>query len=164
MREDRLWSAVCRRGHVITSRLGHPDESGVPRFCHSCGAPVTTRCARCDAPLLGGMRRVVAAAKAPKPFCFNCGGPHPWATREQRVNHLENLLEFQELEEATQLTIIEQLAVLAAPVDETSDEEQVEAGSRLRGLAPRLWDAGLPVLQTVLTEAAKKTLGLSPPA
>ena len=62
-----------------------------------------------------------------------------------------------------QLTIIEQLAVLAAPVDEATDEERVEAGKRLRRLAPRMWEAGLPILQTVLTEAAKRKLGLSPP-
>ncbi|MCA1683014.1 MAG: DUF2321 domain-containing protein [Actinobacteria bacterium] len=163
MDDDQLWSAVCRRGHVMTDYLEHPDIQGVAKFCRSCGAPVATRCERCKAPLPGGYRGVlVAAASSPDPFCFNCGGPHPWATREQRVQHLENLLEFQELEEATQLTIIEQLAVLAAPVDEASDEERVEAGGRLMRVAPKLWDASLPVLQTLLTEAAKRKLGLSP--
>lgn len=162
MDDDQLWSAVCRRGHVMTDYLEHPDLSGVAKFCRTCGAPVATRCERCKAPLPGGYRGVlVAAAASADSFCFNCGGPHPWASREDRTRHLENLLEFQELDEPTQLTIIEQLAVLAAPVDEATDEDRIEAGSRLRRLAPRMWEASLPVLQTLLTEAAKRRLGLS---
>lgn len=159
--EDRQWSAVCKRGHVLSDYLDHPDQGGVPNFCPHCGAPVGTRCESCNAPLPGGYRGVlVAAAKTPHPFCFQCGAPHRWATREQRVRHLQNLLEFDDLDDATQLTVIEELAVLAAPVDEVNDDERARAGERLRGLAPRLWEAGMPVIQTVLTEAAKRQLGL----
>ncbi len=75
------------------------------------------------------------------------------------MRHLQNLLEFEDLDEATQLTVIEELAVLAAPVDQVNDDERARAGERLRGLAPRLW-RGIPVIQTVLTEAAKRQLGL----
>ena len=103
---------------------------------------------------------MVGFAGDPDPFCFQCGAPHRWSTREQRVRHLENLLEFDDLDDATQLTVIEELAVLAAPVDEVSDDDRARAGERLRGLAPRLWEAGMPVIQTVLTEAAKRQLGL----
>jgi len=160
--QDRQWSAVCRRGHVLADHLDHPDQGGVPKFCSACGAPVITHCEACSAPLLGGYRGViVAATKHPKPFCFNCGAPHGWATREQRVRHLENLLEFDDLDEASQLTVIEELAVLAAPADQVDDDTRVRAGERVRNLAPKLWETGRPVIQSVLTEAANKSLGLS---
>jgi hypothetical protein len=114
-----------------------------------------------SAPLPGGYRGVlVAAAHDPDPFCFNCGVPHRWATREQRVRHLENLLEFKDLDDAAQLTVIEQLAVLSAPADEVDDAQRAGAAERVRRLAPKLWETGLPVIQSVLTEAAKKQLGL----
>jgi len=159
---DHHYAASCRRGHVINRTMGA--QASAPSFCPSRGAPVVRNCGHCG-PALPGSRKGVASPPRRRlaAFCFNCGGPHPWASREQRVRHLENLLEFQELEEVTQLTIIEQLAVLAATVDEATDEERVEAGTRLRRLAPRMWDAGLPILQTVLTGAAKRKPGLSPP-
>jgi hypothetical protein len=73
---------------------------------------------------------------------------------------LENLLEFEDLDEATQLTVVEELAVLAAPTSDVADERRVRAGERIRAMAPRLWQVGSPVLQTVLTEAVKRQLGL----
>jgi hypothetical protein len=96
----------------------------------------------------------------PEPFCCECGAPHRWATRQQRIQHLENLLEFEELDEATQLAVIEQIAVLTKPVDEVEDTAQVTAAERIRKMAPSFWKSATPVLQTVLSEAAKRTLGL----
>jgi hypothetical protein len=107
---------------------------------------------------------LVVAVPTADPFCFQCGHPHRWATRKQRVTHLENLLEFEDLDEATQLAVVESLAVLAAPVDELGDDEQVRAGERVRQLAPRLWEIGQPVIASVLTEVAKRRLGLTPGA
>ena len=133
----------------------------MPKFCPACGAPVITRCESCDAPLPGGYRGVlVAAIRAPDPFCYECGAPHRWTSREQRIRHLQNLLEFEDLDEATQLAVIEQLAVLTKPVDEVEDEAQVTAAERIRKLAPSFWKTAAPVLQTVLSEAAKRALGL----
>jgi hypothetical protein len=99
---DREWSAVCKRGHVISDHLKHPDQPGVPRFCKTCGAPVITRCESCSAALMGGYAGVIVAmAKEPDPFCYQCGAPHRWATREQRVSHLQNLLEFEDLDDSS---------------------------------------------------------------
>jgi hypothetical protein len=36
----------------------------------------------------------------------------------------------------------------------------VRAGQRIRHLAPKAWEAALPVLQSVLTAEAKRQLGL----
>jgi hypothetical protein len=75
------------------------------------------------------------------------------------VGHLQNLLEFEELDEATQLTIIEDLAVLTAPVEDVPDESRVSAAERIRRLAPKLWDTALPVVQSVATAAVKAHYG-----
>jgi hypothetical protein len=157
---DRLWSAVCKRGHVITDRLQTLNVPGIPKFCRQFGAPVITACESCSAALPGGYTNVIVAGpKAPDAFCFNCGAPHRWTSREQRIGHLQNLLEFEELDDATQLTIIEELTVLAAPVEEVPDERRVGAAERIRRLAPKLWETGLPVLQSVATAAVKAHFG-----
>ena len=70
-------------------------------------------------------------------------------------------MEFEDLDEATQLTVIEDLAVLSAPVDEGDDDDRTNAAERVQRLAPTLWQAGLPVIQSVLTEAVKRRLGLT---
>lgn len=159
---NRLWSAVYKRGHVQTESLAHPNQPGTPSFCPGCGALVITHCGRCGAALLGGHRGVVRmSSRPPKPFCHECGAAHRRATREQRIRQLENLLEFEDLEPATQLAVIEEIAVLAKPVDEDSDDSQVRAGERIKELAPSLWETGKPILQSLLTEAAKRRLGFS---
>lgn len=158
---DRYWAAVCKRGHTITDSLDFLEMSNVPRFCADCGAPVVTQCESCSSPLLGGYRGSLSPElRPPDPFCYQCGAPHRWASREQRVGHLENLLEFEDLDEATQLAVIEQLAVLTKPVDEVEDAVQVTAADRIRKMAPSFWNSAVPVLQSVLSEAAKRTLGL----
>jgi hypothetical protein len=104
---------------------------------------------------LSGMRR-------PDSFCWECGKPYPWATREKRVGKLYDEIDHEDLDEATLLTVREQIAVLSAPVDEETDDDRVRAGQRIRDLAPRAWEAALPVLQSVLTAEAKRRLGLPP--
>jgi len=93
------------------------------------------------------------------PFCWKCGKPYPWATREQRIGHLYNLIDFEDdLDEADRLTLTEQVAVLSKP--EASDEQRVEAGSLIKRLAPKMWEAALPILQTVLSAEIRRQLGL----
>lgn len=158
--DDYYFSAVCKRGHTIDSLLSSPDDRDVSPFCGSCGAPVITRCEKCNAPLRGRSRHGYSMKWQPAPFCRQCGSPHRWASREQRITYLQNLLEFEDLDEAAQLAVIEQLAVLATPVDEVDEDQQAEAGDRLRKLAPKLWEAGLPIIQTVLSDTVKQRLGL----
>jgi hypothetical protein len=159
---DRLYSAVCMRGHVITDSLPLGQSNGVPNFCRECGAPVVTTCSNCSAPILGGYAGVlVAAQRQPDPFCWKCGEPYSWATREQRIGRLYNLIDFQDdLDEADRLTIIEEIAVLSKPQDEASDEQRVRAGKVIKRLAPKMWKAALPVLQSTLSAEIRRQLGL----
>lgn len=96
----------------------------------------------------------------PDSFCWDCGEPYPWATREKRVVKLFDRIDHEDLDEATLLTIREQIAVLSAPVDQLTDEAQVRAGRRINDIAPKAWEAILPVLQGLLTAEAKRQLGL----
>jgi hypothetical protein len=70
------------------------------------------------------------------------------------------LIDHEDLDEATLLTVREQIAVLSQPVDEATDDDRVRAGRRIRDLAPKAWEAVLPVLQGLLTAEAKRRLGL----
>jgi hypothetical protein len=41
-----------------------------------------------------------------------------------------------------------------------TDDDRVRAGRRIKALAPKVWEAILPVLQGLLTAEAKRQLGL----
>lgn len=181
---DRYCAAVCRNGHVVNDDLlppAAPRPPGppafvegraslsvasppmVPRHCGTCGASVLQTCGACQAPLLGAVRSLPSLPSEmnkPDSFCWDCGEPYPWATREQRVGKLYDRIDHDDVDEATLLTIREQIAVLSAPVDEVTDEDRVRAGHRIMDLAPEAWKAALPVLQSLLTAEVKRRLGL----
>jgi hypothetical protein len=155
--------AVCKRGHIVDDevvdlryRLGH-DDGELPRFCGDCGAPVVLTCEACKAPI----PRRGSPDDEPHPFCTECGSPFPWATREQRTGQLVALLEHEHLDDVVRLAAVEAIEELTAaePDDEAA---QSRLATRLRRLAPGAWDLMKPVLQSVLTEAARKQLDLSP--
>jgi hypothetical protein len=174
----RYLAAVCRNGHIITDTLAPPRqptgmgvaEVGSPRtppptvpgFCGQCGVAVLRACRSCEAPILGAHEMHIGSEplKQPASFCWACGESYAWATREQRVGKLYDQIDHEDLDEATWLTVCEQIAVLATPVDEKTDEDRVRAGERFRRVAPKAWETALPVLQTLLTAEVKKRLGL----
>jgi hypothetical protein len=94
-------------------------------------------------------------------FCEHCGSWFPWTSREKRVASLYNLIDFEtDLDEATRLAIVEQLAVLTGPVDDEDARRKIEAGERVRALAPRLWESGRQILTDVVSAAVKEALRL----
>jgi hypothetical protein len=135
----------------------------VPAFCGRCGGQVLLGCRSCDAGIAGQMDgRPRDPQWEPAGFCWKCGFPYPWATREQRLAQLYNVIDDEELDDAERLAVVEQIAVLSEPVDEVSDEDRVRAGERVKSLAPKAWEAALPILQSLLTAKAKQDLGLPP--
>jgi hypothetical protein len=77
-------------------------------------------------------------------------GSHIPGLRESSGSRIYNLIDFQpDLDDADRLTITEQLTVLSQP--QVSDERRVEAGRLIKRLAPKAWEAMLPVLQSVLS-------------
>lgn len=157
---SRYSAAICKRGHWVDPILELHIEPPA-KFCKDCGAPVITACAECGARLLGGYEGVVSFdTEPPDPFCIECGSPHRWATREQRLEQLATLIEFEDLDDATMLVVEEQIALLARPVDQTSDEVAAQAVSRLRSVAPHALDVMKPVLVSFLSKASIAAAGL----
>jgi hypothetical protein len=162
------WAAVCKQqGHVAAkwvSPLETPfippgiirDET--PRYCIHDGSPIIIQCEKCNNKIPCMLQDGAWEAAS---FCWNCGQPHSWATREERVQKLYSLIDHEDLDEADRLTVVEQLALLAAPEDEVPDDRRLHAGEKIRQLAPKAWEAGLPVLQGLLTAKLKRDLGLS---
>jgi len=184
--DDRFCAAVCRNGHVIKDDLPRPSPStvaigmmgmgiiegsvgepspptwNVPRHCGQCGARVLQACRSCDAPILGAVRLYMQQVPLHRPesFCWECGQPYAWATREERIGKLYDEIDHEDLDEATLLTVREQIAVLSAPVDEETDERRGRALERLRDLVPKTYEAVLPVLQGLATAEMKRRLEL----
>jgi hypothetical protein len=158
---DRFCAAVCLNGHVLEDCLNPwpmPNLMGVPRFCDQCGTRVLRACETCGEPLLGAHKLGLFFLRRPKPFCPDCGAAYPWATREERVGKLYDLIDHEDLDEATLLAVQEQIAVLSTPVGEETDERRGRALERLKGLVPRVYEATLPVLQNVATAEMKRRL------
>jgi hypothetical protein len=181
-------AAVCLNGHVINDRLDPPPQPPppsseyvgvvegsisigpppppptVPPRCGRCGARALQACRACDAPILGahylGVGVGLAPLERPEPFCWNCGEPFPWATREERMGKLYDLIDYEDLGEAELLTIREQIAVLSKPEEEATEEQRIRAGETIRRLAPKAWEMFRPVAQSVLTAEVKRRLEL----
>jgi hypothetical protein len=129
-----LGSAICRRGHVETDYL-RPGVSGpvrrsgagVAQNCPKCGATVLTACPNCDLRIRGDyfVPGVIAASTASRPsFRDGCGSAFPWATREERIFELENLLDEEDIEEADRVVIQDQLRRLGNAELTEKDERQ----------------------------------------
>ncbi|MHB1576193.1 MAG: DUF2321 domain-containing protein [Candidatus Dormibacteria bacterium] len=154
-------AAICRRGHIEASILSGP----VAPRCGRCGAEVLTACPSCISPLRGSRVGVVGPPGAPNGFCWSCGNPYPWATREAIVYHIENLLAGDDaLSEGDVRALREQMASLnQVPSSGTTVErEQVAALRSLRTLAPKIWDRAAPLVTAIATAEIKRQLGLPP--
>jgi hypothetical protein len=184
---DRYCAAVCRSGHIIKDHLdpppqppppsmgppgfvegsggigaSTPEPARVPPRCGRCGARVLQTCRSCDAPLLGAVRLYMqwVPMERLESFCWECGEPYPWATREERIGKLYDLVDNEDLDQADLLTVQEEIAVLSRPGAEVSVEERARAGETIRRLAPKAWEVFRPVAQSVLTAEVKRRLGL----
>jgi hypothetical protein len=71
---------------------------------------------------------------------------------------LENLLDDEDLDEATRLVVRDQLAALRDP--DIGEAEQVERWERIKRLSPGLLESGRKVVESVITAAVKAQLGL----
>jgi hypothetical protein len=146
------WSAaVCRRGHVFSSSLEqfHRRTRGAeaPLFCTKCGAAVLTACEQCGSEI-AGQKMGAGGLWAPPAFCIECAAPFPWLDRVGRIYLLENMLDTEDIDEATRLEVREELTALAT--SDVEEEEQV------------LWQSGQQILVSVVTAEAKQKLGLPP--
>jgi hypothetical protein len=84
------------------------------------------------------------AQELPK-FCDECGVAHPWASREERIFELENILDEEEIDDADRVVIERHLRELReTDLIEEKREKQLwgdiskRAGGALRGPAIRV--------------------------
>jgi hypothetical protein len=134
-------AAVCKRGHLITDDATRHSEVG--ERCTKCGAPVLTACPTCGHRIRGdyyveGVAAIGFAPADPPNFCDKCGSAFPWVDRQGRIYELQNRLDDEDLDTASELIAREQLeALLDVDMD---DEEAVRRWKKVKELAPGLWD------------------------
>lgn len=97
----RQGAAICRRGHVETYYLNPSRPArAIAENCPTCGARVLTACPHCDLRIRGDLHvpGVIGFSPDTRPsFCDGCGSAFPWATREERIYELENLLDEEDM-------------------------------------------------------------------
>ena len=119
-------------------------------------------CPNCSARLMGIPVGHIVIDWKPKDFCYKCGQPYPWATREAIAYHVENMLEEEpDLSDGDRRALREQLDTLReSPADAASEKRQVAAVRFLQKAAPKVWQVAQPIIQVLLTSEAKRQLGL----
>jgi len=179
--------AVCKAGHILSDNIvdagqrletdgrGSPTVrmyspnlyyrqppaivSKVQDFCGICGLPVMTVCENCSAALQ--KPDYPAGEFEPNSFCVQCGEPFPWATRQQQISKLQNLLDFEKgLSKSDRLDLVDAISVLAQPEDSETFAAHIKAGEKVRKLAPGLWQLAQPILTSLLSAELQQALHL----
>jgi hypothetical protein len=104
-----------------------PIQSGCGRELPEVCCDVLTACPNCDLRIRGDyfLPGVIGVSTASRPsFCDECGSAFPWATREERIFELENLLDEEDIEEADRVVIQDELRRLGNAVLTEKDERQ----------------------------------------
>ena len=179
-------SAVCEQGHIISDdvtdaesrvltaasqsqqvwspdvpsgRGGTTRERLVPQFCGSCGARVLTQCPNCSAPLL--KIKYQAGEREPYAFCSGCGEPFHWATREQVVSRIRNLLDLDSsLSNSDRFELLDAIQELVQPDTPEAEAPKIKAVELIKSKAPNAFRAAQPILVSILSSAIQKALGL----
>jgi hypothetical protein len=154
-------AAICKRGHTQTQDLTLGE---VGERCPTCGAKVLTGCPKCRTRIRGyyHVSGVISFTGdyAPPRFCDSCGAPFPWLDRQGRIFELENMLDDEDLDDASELAVREQLRALADP--DLDEDEERKRWERVKRYAPGLWEksGGRAILETVVSAAIRGQLGL----
>jgi hypothetical protein len=154
---ERVQIQVCRKGHLINEAVQF-DPSANRKFCPSCGSETIIECSNCNALLTSADANPYRSVVIPA-YCCECGGSFPWTE-----NAIKAAFEF--ADELNVLDAQDKSDLKAAVPDLTSDTARTPlAVSRLQRLFTKI---GKPaartltqILVTVLTDEAKKQLGLS---
>jgi hypothetical protein len=126
-------------------------QDRLPAFCTECGAPNISACQHCQAPIEPRHVRIRPG------YCGRCGKPFTWTERA--------LSAAKEYIDELDLSAEEKTKQKGSLDDLTSDTERTQlAAGRFRKLMDKIGPAAAGVLQriveTVATEAAKKSMGL----
>ncbi len=151
---------VCRSGHLVLSSLQRFPQFR-KSFCEDCGAPTIDQCQTCGWPIAGlGPNSWMGGGGPFKPpnYCGECGSPFPWT-----ATALAAAKEY--TDDLDQLSLEEKDALKSTFADLTSDTARTPlAASRFKKVTNKIGPVASSILQkiieTVLTDAAKKSIGL----
>jgi hypothetical protein len=100
------------------------------------------------------------AGAKPVPFCDGCGSAHPWATRQERIYELENLLEEEDIDPADELVVREHLERLRDG-EALSEKDQAELWKKVKAAAPKLiTGAGKTIVVPLISAVIRRQLGI----
>lgn len=160
-----LGAAICRRGHVESAYLDprRTADRPVAENCTACGARVLTACPTCQRRIRGDYHVpdvFTAVAPARPSFCDGCGGAFPWASREERIFELENLLDEEDVDEADRVVIQDQLARLRSADLSEKEERQAWETIKKRGGAALTSGPVKRVIEGLVSAAIRAQIGL----
>lgn len=160
-----MGAAVCRRGHVETWYLDpRRTDRAVAEKCPTCGARVLTACPSCQRRLRGDYHvpGVIgfSGPEKPSPFCDGCGSALPWASREERIYELENLLDEEEIDEADRVVIQDQLIRLRDASISEKEEKQAWATIKRRAGGAMKSQPVQRVVEGLVSAAIRSQLGI----
>jgi hypothetical protein len=88
------------------------------------------------------------------------GGAHSWATREQRLYELQNILDQQDVDDADRMWIDEQMDRLRADQGSLSEKQEKDIWLGVKRRAPGLFDAaGNALVAGVISTAIRGAIG-----
>ena len=91
-------------------------------------------------------------------FCQACSHPAPWVSHRERILWIRDRLHEESIDPAAALElreVVDRIASMPA-----GDANATAGWERVQRAAPHLWDVAKPVITTVLSQSAKKFLGL----
>lgn len=153
------------RGHAKDSNLTQAPAADLG-FCRQCGAPILGRCPSCNIRIRGREYAPgvwTGEEYEPPRFCDGCGEPFPWADWQDRIYQLENLLDFEPIDDATRLLVQQDLARLRSDAAELNDEAQLTIWRRVKERAPSLFrETALPIFQSIASAYILQKMGIPP--
>jgi len=151
---------VCRNGHLVLGSLQRFPQFR-KSFCEDCGARTIDACPSCEWPIAGIGENAWMSGTGryqPPKYCGECGNSFPWTETA-----LAAATEF--TDDLEMLNAEEKAALKATLEDLTIDSARTPlAASRFKRFMGKIGPVAGAVLQkiveTIATEAAKKSMGL----
>jgi hypothetical protein len=157
-------AAVCRRGHIKTQYIKPFEHQADDEKCVKCGATVLIGCINCGLRIRGDyfVAGVVGFDPGPVPsFCDGCGSAHPWATREERIYELENILDEEDIDVADSVFVHDRLRELREAKD-LDDKRERQLWTQIRDRSGKflISQPVQKITETVVSAAIRSQLGI----
>lgn len=151
---------ICRNGHLVLGSLQRSPQFR-KSFCEDCGAPTIEQCQTCSWPIAGiGPNAWMGGGGPYKPprYCGECGKPFPWTETalEAAREYADDLDQLSLEEKATLKATFDDLAIDSARTPLAANHFK----KFMAKIGPVAGGVLQKIIETVATEAAKKSMGL----